>query len=310
VGRLVIAPANQMASTYLWTQGLRASFEQIRRLLAEQPTLRDGARETAQLDRSLQLSHVSFSYDGRRVLHDVCLEIRKGEMLALVGPSGAGKSTLADLLLRLYDPEEGAILLEGVDIREYALHAYRSLFGAVPQDTWLFHDTIRANILYGRPGFAQEDVERAARIANAHRFITQLPAGYDTVIGDRGLRVSGGERQRLALARALLHRPKLLILDEATSALDSESERQVQEAIGRIVVDTTVVVIAHRLSTVKAADRIAVLDRGRVVAAGRHEELLGTSELYRRLCAAQLRSEGGGDAVTADEADRAVPARP
>ena len=283
VGRLVIAPASQMASTYLWAQGVRASFEQVRRLLVQRPQLEDGPRPVASFQRALEVRGARFSYGYGPVLNGVSVSIQKGQMVALVGPSGAGKSTLADLILRLLDPLEGAILLDGVDVREFRLADYRRLFGVVPQDIWLVHDTVRVNIVYGREGLSQADVERAVRIANAHEFIMRLPQGYDTVLGDRGVRLSGGERQRLALARAVVHRPAILLFDEATSALDSESERHVQLAIESVVKEATAIVIAHRLSTVRRADAIVVLDRGRMMDVGRHDELLMRCPLYRRL---------------------------
>jgi len=214
--------------------------------------------------------------------------VRKGDFVALVGPSGAGKSTLADLVLRLYDPETGTILMDGVDVRTYHQREYRQLFGVVSQENLLFHDTVRNNIRFGRPSLTDADLERAARIANAHDFIMALPQGYDTLIGDRGTRLSGGERQRVAIARAVVHRPKILILDEATSALDSTSERLVQDAINRVVSEATAIVIAHRLSTVMHADRIVVLDRGRIEAIGSHSDLLDVSPTYRHFCSLQL----------------------
>ncbi|MAG69497.1 MAG: hypothetical protein CL471_04255 [Acidobacteria bacterium] len=209
--------------------------------------------------------------------------MRKGEFIALVGPSGAGKSTFTDLILRLYDPSEGEIIMDDVDLRMFRLAEYRSHFGVVSQETLLFNDTVRDNIRYGRGHLTEKDIHTAARIANAHDFIMSLPQQYDTVVGDRGIRLSGGERQRVAIARAVAHNPQILILDEATSALDSESERLVQQAIDQVVVHTTAIVIAHRLSTVMHADRIIVLNHGRIEAIGSNDLLLKTSPTYYKL---------------------------
>jgi len=210
-------------------------------------------------------------------------------MIALVGASGAGKSTLVDLLPRFIEPSAGRITLDGIDTRELTLPSLRALIGIVSQDTVLFNDTVRANIAYGAGArFTDAQVEAAARAANAHGFITELPQGYDTVLGERGTRLSGGQRQRLAIARALLTDPPILILDEATSALDTESERLVQDAIDRLLAGRTVFVIAHRLSTVVAATRILVLDRGRVIEEGTHAELLERGGQYARLHALQV----------------------
>jgi len=211
--------------------------------------------------------------------------------VALVGPSGAGKSTLVDLVPRLRDPTEGRILLDGVPLDTLTRASLRGLLGVVSQDTVLFHDTVLANIAYGRSGVARAEVERAAHAANAHEFVVQLPQGYDTVLGERGSRLSGGQRQRIAIARALLRNAPILILDEATSSLDTQSERLVQEAIDRLMTNRTVLVIAHRLATVRQADEILVLDEGRIVQRGTHAELLQQGGLYRTLYDMQFRDE-------------------
>lgn len=251
---------------------------------------RPGAMPLAPLAHAIRYEHVSFRYDAdREVLHDVSFEVARGEVVALVGASGAGKSTTLDLLPRFYDPAEGRITVDGTDIRECTTATLRAQLGIVTQETILFHDTVRANIAYGRADAAQADVEAAARAAHAHDFIAALPAGYDTLIGDRGVRLSGGERQRLAIARALLRNPPVLLLDEATSSLDTESERLVQEALERLMKDRTVMVIAHRLSTVQHADRILVFDGGRIVQQGRHAELVAVEGPYRRLHEMQFR---------------------
>ena len=240
---------------------------------------------------AIRFENAGFAYaPGVPVLSGIDLRIRPGEVVALVGPSGAGKSTLADLLPRFHDVTEGRITLDGADLRELRLAELRGLLGIVTQETILFHDTVRANIAYGVPDPPQERVEAAARAANAHDFIATLPDGYDTVLGEKGTRLSGGQRQRIAIARALFRNPPILILDEATSALDTESERLVQQAIDEVMAGRTVLVIAHRLSTVRRADQIVVLEGGRIVQRGTHDELLARGGTYRRLYEMQFGS--------------------
>jgi subfamily B ATP-binding cassette protein MsbA len=232
----------------------------------------------------IRFENVSFHYvAGQPVLEDISFDVRPGEVIALVGPSGAGKTTLVDLVARFYDPTAGRITIDGVDLRTISYRSLRARLGIVTQETVLFHDTVRANIAYGLTDWKQETIERAARAANAHEFILRLPDGYDTVLGERATRLSGGQRQRIAIARAIMRDPPMLIFDEATSSLDSESERLVQDAIEQLLAGRTVFVIAHRLSTIRHADRILVLDGGRIVQQGRHEELLLEPGLYRRL---------------------------
>ncbi len=234
--------------------------------------------------REIRFDHVTFGYDPLvPVLVDVSLTIRKGEVVALVGPSGAGKTTMLELVPRFHDPQQGTVLLDDAPLPTLSRSSLRSLIAVVSQDTVLLHDTVRANIAYGAPGASDEAIEQAARAANAHEFIVQLGDGYHTTLGERGTRLSGGQRQRIAIARALLRDAPILILDEATSALDTESERLVQEAIDRLMQDRTVLVIAHRLATVRDADRIVVLESGRAVESGPHAQLLERGGLYRRL---------------------------
>jgi subfamily B ATP-binding cassette protein MsbA len=223
------------------------------------------------------------------VLHDIDLAIRQGEIVALVGPSGAGKSTLVNLLPRFFDPDGGSVSIDGVDLRDMELKALRSLIGIVTQDTVLFDDTIRANIAYGRADLSLERVREAAAAAYADDFAMQLPAGYDSKIGEAGLRLSGGQRQRLAIARALLKNAPILILDEATSHLDTESEALVQKALYNLMQGRTTLVIAHRLSTVQRADRIIVMEAGRIVESGSHDELMQLGGSYKRLHDLQFR---------------------
>jgi ATP-binding cassette subfamily B protein len=240
---------------------------------------------------------VSFSYPSRpqvKAVDRFSLSIDSGETLAVVGPSGAGKSTLFQLLLRFFDPDSGCIRIDGVDIMRAAPQAVRSVIGLVPQETVIFGTTVRENIRYGRPGAGDEEIEAAARAAAADAFIRQLPDGYETFLGERGTRLSGGQRQRLAIARAILKDPPILLLDEATSSLDAESERAVQQALERLMRGRTTIIIAHRLATVLKAQRTVVMDKGRIVDIGTHEQLMRRDTLYARLAALQFGESGKG----------------
>jgi len=270
-------------------QALGASSE-IFRFMDAQDEVREkpSAKTLPPFSQSIRFENVSFSYeetarDGRGILRDINLTVKAGEVLAVVGSSGAGKSTLVHLIPRFFDVTSGRLLIDGRDVRDATLVSLRSQIGVVSQDTVLFNDTVRNNIAYGQPSVSQKQVEDAARAALAHGFILELPAGYATVIGERGVRLSGGERQRLAIARALLKNAPILILDEATSALDSESEALVQSALQNLMAGRTVVVIAHRLSTVRRADRIVVLENGTIEDMGKHEDLMQRFGTYRRL---------------------------
>ena len=252
----------------------------------------DNAIEIKDLESSLSFKDVSFSYGdkNKKVLHNINFKINKGEIIALVGPSGAGKSTLVDLIPRFYDTLSGAVKIDGKDIKELKINSLRSLMGIVTQETFLFDDSVKANIAYGVENISDERVKNAAKAANAHEFIQNLPEGYDTIIGERGVSLSGGQKQRIAIARAIVKNPPILILDEATSSLDSESEKHVQSAIENLMNERTVFVIAHRLSTVHNANKILVLEKGQIVQEGKHDELVNIDGLYKQLHKMQFRT--------------------
>lgn len=282
------------AFTGLYTQIQEAlgASRRVFELLDEVPEIRDApdARPLPPVQGHLQLAAVSFEYGSdSRVLHEVTLEVAPGEVLALVGPSGAGKSTIFNLIPRFYDPTQGAVCIDGHDVRQVTLESLRSQIGLVPQETQLFSGTVLENLRYGNLTATQAELEAAARAANAEEFILRLPKAYDTVVGEKGVKLSGGQRQRIAIARAILKNPRLLLLDEATSSLDSESEGLVQEALERLMQGRTTLIIAHRLSTVHKANRIAVLDQGRLVELGTHAELMAREGLYARLYKLQFR---------------------
>ncbi|NTU69044.1 MAG: ABC transporter ATP-binding protein [Chlorobiaceae bacterium] len=283
----VMGPVKSLGEAFSGIQTGSASAERLLEVMEAEPAVKNGTKAITGFSKSICFEDVSFRYrhdDGSRpVLDRVSFEILKGEVVALVGQSGSGKSTVVDLLLRFYDVDEGRITIDGVDIREFDYKQLRSMIGVVSQEVILFNDTIERNIAYGVHGEVGHDrVVQAARLANAHAFIEEKPEQYGTVIGDRGVQLSGGQRQRLAIARAMVKNPDLLIFDEATSALDNESEKVVQDAIDHALSDRTALVVAHRLSTIRNANRIVVLERGRVVESGSHEELLAVNGLYRK----------------------------
>lgn len=285
-------PVKQLAKINVSIQRATAAAERVFELLDTDTSIPENPNPTvvSQFRDRIVFEHVSFSYedDGPKVLDDISFEIPRGSAVAFVGQTGSGKTTVANLLARFYDPTSGRIMLDGIDLRELEIASLRRLVGVVTQETVLFNDTIANNIRYGTKGATAEQIEAAAGEANAHEFIMRDHGGYDCVVGENGFVLSGGERQRVAIARAILKNPPILILDEATSALDTVTEQSVQEAVNRVMTDRTVFAIAHRLSTIKHANLICVLDRGRIVERGTHEQLYNAGGAYRRLCEMQF----------------------
>lgn len=288
---MIAGSMNIFAGIYGQFQESMGALHRVFELLDTPPAVVDAAAAIAlpRVQGAVRFDGVSFAYKRDSVLRDIDLDVAPGEVIALVGPSGAGKSTIFNLLLRFYDPSHGRILVDGLDLKDVTAASLREQVSVVPQETVLFSVTVRENIRYGRLDAGDDEIVAAAQAANAHDFIVALPEGYDTRVGERGVTLSGGERQRVAIARAFLKNPRILLLDEATSALDSESEGLVQDALARLMQGQTTFIIAHRLATVQIADRIVVLDKGRVVDVGSHEELLARDGLYAHLYGLQFR---------------------
>jgi subfamily B ATP-binding cassette protein MsbA len=283
-----------LINLYSSFQEALGAMKRVFQIMETQPEIEDKANAQAlqAVKGQIRSENVGFSYDSRiEVLEHINMEVASGEIVALVGPSGAGKSTLFSLIPRFYDVTEGTIRIDNYDIRDVAQTSLRQQIGIVPQESLLFGGTIRENILYGRLDATEEEILAAASAANAHEFITALPDGYDTIVGERGTKLSGGQRQRVAIARAILKNPRILLLDEATSSLDNESEQLVQDALSRLMENRTTLIIAHRLSTVRIAHRIAVLNKGRIVELGTHDELMVLNGLYAKLYDMQFREE-------------------
>jgi subfamily B ATP-binding cassette protein MsbA len=281
---MMFSPVKKLGDSYNSLQEARASIERIDTLLNAEEEI-EGHTKIGNFSKSIKLKNVSFTFPGNTtpVLTGVDLEIKQGEVIAIVGRSGVGKSTLVDLIPRFHLPSSGTLTIDGMDINDIEKHSLRELIGIVSQDIILFNDTVRENIAFGKPGVSEEDIIEAARMAYADEFIRQLPEKYNTFIGDRGLKLSGGQRQRIAIARAILKNPPVLILDEATSSLDSVSEALVQKALDELMKGRTTIVIAHRLSTIKHADRILLIEGGKIADMGRHEELIEKNSMYKEL---------------------------
>jgi subfamily B ATP-binding cassette protein MsbA len=286
-----IKPVKQLSRVHTINQQALAAVKRIFEILDKPVSVAEApqALSLPSLKDKIIFDHIWFGYETKNILKDINIEVKKGEVLAIVGPSGAGKTTLVNLLLRFYDPTRGQIKIDGLDIRQVKISDLRQQIGLVSQETFLFNDTVASNVGYGCLSATGDEIKKAAIAARADGFIMRLPQGYNTIVGDRGFRLSGGEKQRLAIARAILKNPPILILDEATSQLDSAQEILVQEAIEQLMKGRTVLVIAHRLSTIRYAHKIIVLEKGKIAQSGSHEELMASGGLYKKLYEMQFR---------------------
>lgn len=291
----IMSPISSFMNQFTMFQTGLVSADRVFKVLDAQPAVIDGTKSNNGLNKSLEISNISFAYEeDKNVLRNCSMKVEKGKKVALVGSSGSGKSTMLDLIIRFYDPNSGEIALDGVNIRDLDVKQFRSLFGIVSQETLLFNDTIANNIKYGYEATDEEVIE-AAKTANAYNFIKNMPDGIHTKIGDRGVLISGGERQRIAIARALIRKPQILVFDEATSALDAESEKVVQSAINTSLENRTAIIVAHRLSTIKDCDTIYVFDQGKIIESGNHQELISKNGVYKKLCDIQFNVNNDGE---------------
>jgi len=279
----IMSPITSLTGIPAQIQRGLVAAERVFAVIDSSPTVVSGSKKLSGFSSQLEIKNLTFSYHEKPALQDVSFCIPKSKKIAFVGPSGGGKSTMIDTIIRFYDPQKGEITIDSTNIREFTLESYRALFGIVSQEPILFNDTVAGNISLGFPNATAQDIERAAKIANAHDFIMQLPNDYNSVVGDRGVLLSGGQKQRIAIARAVVRQPQILIFDEATSALDSESEKAVQEAVNRVLENRTAIIIAHRLSTIIDADEILVFDGGKIVERGNHSQLIALDGTYKRL---------------------------
>jgi subfamily B ATP-binding cassette protein MsbA len=289
----VMRPAKALSDSFSNIHSGIAAGERVLELIDEKPLITDApdAVTLSGFNEGIQFENASFAYGDRTVLSNINLTVPKGKTIALVGPSGGGKSTLMDMIPRFMDPQSGRILVDGIDLKQVTTHSLRNLMGIVNQDSILFNDTIYNNIAFGKTDVSPAEVEEAARIANAHNFILETEQGYQTNIGDRGAKLSGGQRQRICIARAVLNNPPIMLLDEATSALDTESEKLVQDALNNLMKNRTSLIIAHRLSTIQSADVIVVLESGKIIEQGTHQQLMLHNGLYRKLIDMQTFTE-------------------